>query len=211
MELRDGNSGGLDSRERHKMAERERRKSMRELLLSLHSLLPHSNTVRKEQSIILDEIIKYIPLAVSQLRSLQARKHASLSPSPNLSSSSSPAIFIPDSGECEILFSPEPTSSIAICVRGDHVNVSLTIDVKANSQPIPLSDVLDELEAHHLDLIRSTHFRDGTKFIHHSETKICDGLDRSPAMLKERLQDLACKLNKLRIQSSLKRSFDQIA
>ncbi|XP_077241683.1 uncharacterized protein LOC143882133 [Tasmannia lanceolata] len=195
----DGNSCHLDARERHKMVERERRKSMQQLFHSLHSLLPHSNVVRKEQSLILDEIINYIPLAVARLKSLQAQKNVPLTPSPNTktASSSSPTTLFCDhnSGDCDILFSPDPTFSVAIRARGDCVNISLTM---GNSQPIPLSQILDELEAHHLELTRSTHFIDGRKFIHHSECKICDGLDRSPALLKARLQDLACKLQELR-------------
>ncbi|XP_068664056.1 transcription factor bHLH126-like [Aristolochia californica] len=206
----DGKSGGVDARERHKLAERERRKSMRELFLSLHALLPHANTVRKEQSAILDEIIKYIPLAAARLRSLQSRRDAPSKPK------NSPTIHVSDrnsassnTSDCDIRVAPEPTSSVAIRVRGDRVNVSLS-DTKGTPQALLLSAVLDELEAHSLDLVRSTHCRDGSKLLHHSESKICDGLDRSPAFLKARLQDLACKLHKLRKSPSLKRNFDQV-
>ncbi|XP_058083273.1 transcription factor BHLH6-like [Magnolia sinica] len=207
-----GGGGGVDARERHKLAERERRKSMRELFLSLHALLPHANTVRKEQSAILDEIIKYIPLAAARLRSLQNRRDSPASHH----KSSSPAVHVSDrnsassnSTDCDIRVAPEPSSSVAIRVRGDRVNVSLT-DTKGTSQALLLSAVLDELEAHHLDLVRSTHCRDGSKLLHHSESKILDGMDRSPPLLKSRLQDLACKLHKLRKSSPLKRTFDQI-
>ncbi|OVA01017.1 Myc-type [Macleaya cordata] len=217
-----GGGGGIDARERHKLAERERRKSMRELFLSLHSLLPHANTVRKEQSAILDEIIKYIPIAAARLRSLQNRKENS-STTWNRSklsskSASSPSIQVSDrnnsatsanSSDCDIRVAPEPSSSVAIRVRGDRVNVSLS-DTKGTSQTLLLSAVLDELECHQLELVRSTHCRDGSKVLHHSESKICDGLDRSPVLLKARLQELARKLHKLRKSSSLKRTFDQL-
>nr|BAO74174.1 bHLH transcription factor [Eschscholzia californica] len=227
-----GGGGGIDARERHKLAERERRKSMRELFLSLHSLLPHANTVRKEQSAILDEIIKYIPIAAARLRSLQNRKNSS-SPLMNLNrsksnstskSNSSPSIQVSDrtttsnssnsisclnTSDCDIRVAPEPSSSVAIRVRGDRVNVSLS-DTKGTSQTLLLSAILDELEAHQLELVRSTHCRDGSKVLHHSESKICEGLDRSPVLLKARLQELARKLHKLRKSSTLKRSFDQI-
>nr|BAO74175.1 bHLH transcription factor [Eschscholzia californica] len=230
------NGGGIDARERHKLAERERRKSMRELFLSLHSLLPHANTIRKEQSAILDEIIKYIPIAAARLRSLKNRKESSSSPNWNrsksslnssASSSSLPSIQVSDLtcsnvisnsatsssliniSDCDIRVSPEPSSSVAIRVRGDRVNVSLS-DTKGSSQTLLLSAVLDELEAHQLELVRSTHCRDGSKILHHSESKICDGLDKSPALLKARLQELARKLHNLRKSTSLKRSFDQI-
>ncbi|XXG80805.1 hypothetical protein AAC387_Pa09g1582 [Persea americana] len=210
--------GCVDARERHKLAERERRKSMRELFLSLHALLPHANTVRKEQSAILDEIIKYIPLAAARLRSLKTRRELPPGQPPHDSTRSdiAPTVHVSErssassnSSDCDIRVAPEPSSSVAIRVRGDCVNVSLT-DTKGTSQALLLSAVLDELEAHHLDLVRSTHCRDGSKLLHHSESKISDGLDRSPALLKARLQDLACKLHKLRKSSSLKRTFDQI-
>ncbi|KAL5981819.1 hypothetical protein ACLOJK_015884 [Asimina triloba] len=206
--------GGVDARERHKLAERERRKSMRELFLSLHALLPHASTVRKEQSAILDEIIKYIPLAAARLRSLQSRRDSPSSGGHLKSSASSgaPAVQVSDrtnSTDCDIRVAPEPASAVAIRMRGDRVNVSLT-DTKGTSQALLLSAVLDELDAHHLDLIRSTHCRDGSKLLHHSESKIADGMDRSPALLKARLQDLACKLHKLRKSSALKRTYDQM-
>ncbi|RZC77523.1 hypothetical protein C5167_001670 [Papaver somniferum] len=244
-----GNGGGVDARERHKLAERERRKSMRELFLSLHSLLPHSNTVRKEQSAILDEIIKYIPIAAARLRSLQNRKESSSNNSSNHSSltssassskvsstvlsktksySSVPSVQVSDRDnknnnsknsatsavantiiDCDIRVAPEPSSSVAIRIRGDRVNVSLS-DSKGTSHTLLLSAVLDELENHQLELVRSTHCRDGSKVLHHSESKICDGLDKSPNLLKSRLQDLARKLHKLRKSTSLKRTFDQI-
>ncbi|XP_010246746.1 PREDICTED: uncharacterized protein LOC104589957 [Nelumbo nucifera] len=206
-------SGGVDARERHKLAERERRKSMRELFLSLHALLPHANTVRKEQSAILDEIIKYIPLAAARLRSLQNRGD---SPSSSGISKASPTVLVsdrnstsPNSTDCDIRVAPESSSSVAIRIRGDRVNVSLS-DTRGNSKAFLLSAIFDELEAHQLELIRSTHCRDGNKILHHSESKICDGLDRSPALLKARLQELACKLHRLRNSSSLKESFDQL-
>ncbi|KAF5208201.1 Bhlh transcription factor [Thalictrum thalictroides] len=210
------NGAPLDARERHKLAERERRKSMRELFLSLHSLLPHANTVRKEQSSILDEIIKYIPLAAARLRSLQNRKDSvPLKRSNN--KTASPTIQVSDrkssdslnSSDCDIRVAPEPSSSVAIRVRGDRVNVSLT-DTKGTSQTLLLSAILDELEAHDLELVRSTHCRDGSKVLHHSESKISDGLERSPALLKTRLQELACRLHKLRKSSALKRTFEQL-
>ncbi|KAI3964438.1 hypothetical protein MKX01_007128 [Papaver californicum] len=243
--------GGVAARERHKLAERERRKSMRELFLSLHSLLPHSNTVRKEQSAILDEIIKHIPIAAARLRSLQNRKDnnsnnnssnrsslTSSSSSSKLSSSSVlsktkssksyssvPPVQVSDRDnkniknsatsaantviDCDIRVAPEPSSSVVIRVRGDRVNVSLS-DTKGTSQTLLLSAVLDELENHQLELVRSTHCRDGSKVLHHSESKICDGLDKSPSLLKARLQELARKLHKLRKSTSLKRTFDQI-
>ncbi|MCL7040467.1 hypothetical protein MKW94_027491 [Papaver nudicaule] len=246
-----GNGSGVDARERHKLAERERRKSMRELFISLHSLLPHSNTVRKEQSAILDEIIKYIPIAAARLRSLQNRRDSnntssnssnrssltSSASSSRLSSSvlsksksrsrSTPSVQVSDRDnnkndinsatsaaaaaviDCDIRVAPEPSSSVAIRVRGDRVNVSLS-DTKGTSQTLLLSAVLDELENHQLELIRSTHCRDGSKVLHHSESKVCDGLDKSPSLLKSRLQELARKLHKLRKQTSLKRTFDQI-
>ncbi|KAK9157281.1 hypothetical protein Scep_003855 [Stephania cephalantha] len=215
-------TAGLDARERHKLAERERRKSMRELFISLHALLPHSNTVRKEQSAILDEIIKYIPLAAARLRALQSRRDASSGQSPSAATKAGAAAEIVsssstvtdagsrNSGDCSIRVAPEPSSSVSIRVRGDRVNVSLT-DTKVTTQSLLLSAVLDELEGHNLELVRSTHCRDGSKVIHHSESKICDGLERSPVLLKSRLQELACRLHKLRKTSStLKRSFDQI-
>ncbi|XXG54492.1 hypothetical protein AAC387_Pa03g2357 [Persea americana] len=205
-----------DARQRHKLAERERRKSMRELFLNLHALLPHASTVRKEQSAILDEIVKYIPLAVARLRSLQSRRdlpaqkqrHASEgAPAEHVSEPNSDSS---NTGDCDIRVAPEPTSSVAIRVRGDRVNVSLT-DTKATSQAVLLSAVLDELDTHQLELVRSTHCRDGAKLLHHSESKVRDGLDLSPVLLKERLQDLVCKLHNLRKTSSLKRTFDQIS
>ncbi|XP_026423908.1 uncharacterized serine-rich protein C215.13-like [Papaver somniferum] len=245
-----GNGGGVDARERHKLAERERRKSMRELFLSLHSLLPHSNTVRKEQSAILDEIIKYIPIVAARLRSLQNRKDSSsnssnhssltssasssklsstvLSKSKSKSYSSVPSVQVSDRDnknnnsknsatsavantiiDCDIRVAPEPSSSVAIRIRGDRVNVSLS-DSKGTSHTLLLSAVLDDLENHQLELVRSTHCRDGSKVLHHSESKICDGLDKSPNLLKSRLHDLARKLHKLRKSTSLKRTFDQI-
>ncbi|KAI3847601.1 hypothetical protein MKX03_024386 [Papaver bracteatum] len=242
-----GNGGGVDAKERHKFAERERRKSVRELFLSLHSLLPHSNTVRKEQSAILDEIIKYIPIAAARLRSLQNRTDNNSSNSSNgssLTSSSSvlsktktktksksysavPSVQVSDRDnrnnnknsatfaaantiiDCDILVRPEPSFSVAIRVRGDRVNVSLS-DTKGPSQNLLLSAVLDELENHQLELVRFTHCREGSKVLHHSESKICDGLVKSPSLFKSRLQELATKLHKLRKSTSLKRTFDQI-
>ncbi|KAL5995253.1 hypothetical protein ACLOJK_025311 [Asimina triloba] len=211
--------GGSDARERHKLAERERRKSMRDLFLSLHALLPHANTVRQEQSAILDEIIKYIPLAAARLRSLKNRRDA---PTPSVSvgtpakSKAAPQILVSDgnsasSPDCEIRIAADPSSTVTVRVRGDRVNVSLT-DTKAGPQvAVLLSAVLDEFEAHRLDLVRSSHCRDGSKLLHHSESKIIGGSERSPALLKERLQDLAYKLHGLRKSPpSLKRTFDQI-
>ncbi|XP_010246747.1 PREDICTED: uncharacterized protein LOC104589958 [Nelumbo nucifera] len=212
----DGNpeAGDVNARERHKLAERERRKSMRELFLSLHAILPHANTVRKEQSAILDEIINYIPIAVARLQALKKRKNSF---SPSASSMTKPTVRISNrnsassnSTDCIIRLVPEPSSSVAVRLRGDRVNVSLT-DIKCDGQTFLLSAFLDELEAHHLEPVRSTHCRDGSKILTHSESKIPDGLERSPALLKERLQELACKLQKLRSNVSLKRSFDQIS
>ncbi|KAJ4971097.1 hypothetical protein NE237_004196 [Protea cynaroides] len=216
-----GNPAGvcIDARERHKLAERERRKSMRELFLSLHALLPHANTVRKEQSAILDEIIKYIPLAVARLRSLQNRKDSPSSASSTVSPS--PALPIQvlerhsgssDSSQCDIRVMPEPSSCVSIQIRGDRVNVSLTdTNPRGTSQVLQLSAILDELEAHQLELVRSTHCRDGSKILHHTECKVYDGLDKSPVQLKARLQQLACKLHGFRkSSSSLKRPFEQL-
>ncbi|KAK9123221.1 hypothetical protein Sjap_012823 [Stephania japonica] len=200
-------TAGLDARERHKLAERERRKSMRELFLSLHALLPYSNTVRKEQSAILDEIIN--PAATTPPPPAAA---AAAAAADTVSSSSTVTdAGSGSSGDCSIRVAPEPSSSVSIRVRGDRVNVSLT-DTKVTSQSLLLSAVLDELVGHNLELVRSTHCRDGSKVLHHSESKICDGLELSPVLLKSRLQELACRLHKLRKTSSnLKRSFDQIA
>ncbi|KAK1277456.1 hypothetical protein QJS04_geneDACA016877 [Acorus gramineus] len=204
-------SATLDARERHKLAERERRKSMRELFLSLHSLLPHSSTVRKEQSAILDEIIKYIPLASARLRSLRNRSTSTTTTSSSSSSSSSSSLHDSDAvvhvkgtrGDCDIRVAPELSSSVAIRVRGDRVNVSLT-DTKGGTTTtaaaqslMPLSSVLDELESHGLRVVRSTHCRDGAKILHHSECKTNEGSEGSPVLVKERLQELACKLQKL--------------
>lgn len=186
-------AGALDARERHKLAERERRKSMRELFLSLHALLPHANTVRKEQSAILDEIIKYIPLAAARLRSLKSRRETPGAAHPHESRAGgglgSPVVHVSErssassnSGDCDIRVAPEPSSSVAIRVRGDRVNVSLT-DTKGTSQALLLSAVLDELEAHHLDLVRSTHCRDGSKLLHHSESKVGQIRNRSLQLL----------------------------
>ncbi|KAK9154850.1 hypothetical protein Sjap_002330 [Stephania japonica] len=177
---RSSSSTGVDARERHKLAERERRKSMRDLFLSLHSLLPHFATVRKEQSAILDEIIKYIPIAAARLRSLQKQREAPpiLPPcsSASVSAKSSPSLKVSsrsdsNSGECSIRVMPEPSSSVSIRVRGDRVNVSLT-DTKGANHTMLLSSLLDELESHNLELIRSTNCRDGSKLLHHSESKV---------------------------------------
>ncbi|KAF9609281.1 hypothetical protein IFM89_015127 [Coptis chinensis] len=214
----EGKSSGapIDARERHKLAERERRKSMRELFLSLHALLPRGNTVRKEQSSILDEIIKYIPLASARLKSLQNRKESTTTPLSTRPKVASPSIQISDrkssgssnSTDCDIRVAPEPSASVAIRVRGDRVNVSLT-DTKGTAQTLFLSAIFDELDAHNLELVRSTHCRDGSKILHHSESKISDGLEISPGLLKTRLQELAGRLHKLR-KSSHKRTFDQL-
>ncbi|KAI3859393.1 hypothetical protein MKW92_015791 [Papaver armeniacum] len=235
-----GNGVGVDARERHKLSERERRKSMSGLFLSLHSLLPHSNTVRKEQSAILDEIIKYIPIAAARLRSLQNRTDNNSSDSSNrsslTSSSSSSKLSSLISHSCvpsiqvsnrdnnkksatatnntilldyDIRVAPDTSSSVAIRIRGDRVNVCLS-DTKGASRTLLLSAVLDELENHQLQLVRSTHCRDGSKVLHYSESKICDGLDKSPSLLKSRLQELARQLHKLRKSTSLKRTFHQI-
>ncbi|KAF5181708.1 Bhlh transcription factor [Thalictrum thalictroides] len=213
-------SGGapITPRERHMLAERERRKSMRELFLSLHSLLPNANRIRKEQSSILAEIIKYIPLAAAQLGSLQkikdsiplnrSNKTATVSPTIQVSADTN---SLDSSCDCDIRVAPETSLSVAIRVRGDRVNVSL-IDSKGTSQTLLLlSAILDEIEAHNLQLVSFTHFRDGSKLLYHSECKISDdGLKKSPAALKTRLQELACKLHKLKKSSTLKRSFDQL-
>ncbi|KAK1294138.1 hypothetical protein QJS10_CPA16g01399 [Acorus calamus] len=192
----------VDARERHKLAERERRKSMRELFLSLHSLLPHSSTVRKEQSAILDEIIKYIPLASARLLSLRNRSSSSSSSSANFESD---AMMVSSGGtregDCDIRVAPEPSLSVAIRMRGDGVNVSLT-DAKGGtttttSRSLMLSAVVDEVESHGLCVVRSTHCRDGTRVLHHSECKINEGLNQSPELRKARLQELAGKLHKL--------------
>ncbi|PIA41781.1 hypothetical protein AQUCO_02200305v1 [Aquilegia coerulea] len=214
-----GSSGAqINARERHILAERERRKSMRELMLSLHSLLPQANTVRKEQSSILDEIIKYIPLVAAQLESLQKRRDSVSLNRSNNKTAVSPTIQVSDrnssddslhSSDCDIKVAPEPSLSVAIRVRGDRVNVSL-IDNKGTSQALLLSAILDELEAHNLELVSSTHCRDGSKVLHHSECKMSDGLERSPTLLKTRLQELACKLHTLRKSSTLKRNFNQL-
>ncbi|KAI3923313.1 hypothetical protein MKW98_026906 [Papaver atlanticum] len=236
-----GNGVGVDARERHKLSERERRKSMSGLFLSLHSLLPHSNTVRKEQSAILDEIIKYIPIAAARLRSLQNHTDKNSSNSSNgssLTSSSSssklsvlsntnssvPSIQVSDRDnnkksatstnntillDYDIRVAPDASSSVAIRVRGDRVNVCLS-DTKGTSRTLLLSAVFDELENHQLQLVRSTHCRDGSKVLHYSECKICDGLDKSPSLLKSRLQELARQLHKLWKSTSLKRTFHQI-
>ncbi|XP_031495529.1 transcription factor bHLH126-like [Nymphaea colorata] len=207
---RGGGGGGGDARERHKLAERERRKSMRELFLCLHSHLPHSQTVRKEQSAILDEIIKYIPLAAARLRTLQSRRDQLAR------SSSSPRglTHVTDrnsasSLDFDIRVMPDSASSVAVRVRGNRVNVSLT-DTKGAAPTMLLSTLLDELESHQLQLVRSTHCRDGSRLLHHSECKVVDGLEISPALLKSRLQDLACKLHRLKRPAVLKRSFDQL-
>ncbi|KAK9142341.1 hypothetical protein Syun_011741 [Stephania yunnanensis] len=93
---------------------------MRELFLSLHALLPHSNT-----------IIKYIPLAVARLRVLQSRRDASSGQSPSAATkagaaaeivSSSSTVTDAGSGnseDCSIRVAPEPSSSVSIRVRGD--------------------------------------------------------------------------------------------
>ncbi|KAJ4979296.1 hypothetical protein NE237_010076 [Protea cynaroides] len=185
----DGKSGdttttprGIDARERHKLAERERLKSMRELFLSLHALLPHANTVRKEQSVILDEIIKYIPLAVARLRSLQNRKDLPSSVSASVTQSDRHSVSS-DSSEFSIRVASEASSCVSIRIRGDRINLSLTdTNPKGTSQVLPFSAILDEIEAHKLQLVRSTHCRDGSKILHHTECKICDGLDRSPVL-----------------------------
>ncbi|CAN6483302.1 unnamed protein product [Victoria cruziana] len=204
--------GGGDARERHKLAERERRKSMRELFLCLHSHLPHAPTVRKEQSAILDGIIKYIPLAAARLRTLQARRdQLSRSASSSPRHLTHPTVHVAHRNNAsaldfDIRVMPDSASSVAVRVRGNRVNVSLT-DTKGASQTMLLSTILDEMEAHHLELVRSTHFRDGSKLLHHSECKVVDGLEISPALLKSRLQDLACKLHRIRRSSVSKRSF----
>ncbi|PIA64706.1 hypothetical protein AQUCO_00100280v1 [Aquilegia coerulea] len=213
-----GSSGApINVRERHKLAERERRKTMRELFLSLHSLLPHANMVRKEQSSIQDQIIKYLPLAAAQLGSLQKRKDSISLNRSNNNTTLSPKIQVSDknssdslnSSDCDIKVAPEPSLSVAIRVRGDRVNVSF-IDNKGTSQALLLSAILDELQAHNLELVSSTHCRDGSKVVHHTECKISDALERSPALLKKGLQELAYRLHKLRKSSTLKRTFDQL-
>ncbi|KAF5188694.1 hypothetical protein FRX31_021719 [Thalictrum thalictroides] len=206
-----GAAAAINARERHILAERERRKSMRELFLSLHSLLPNANIVRKEQSSILDEIIKYIPLAAAQLGSLKNTKDSITLM--NKTATVSPTIQVSDSrsDDCDIRVASEPSISVAIRVRGDRVNVSLIDSNVGTSQALLLSAILDELEAHNLQLVGSTHCRDGSKLLHHSECKISEGLERSPpAVLKTRLQELASKLHKLRKSSTLKRTFEQL-
>ncbi|XP_031494200.1 transcription factor bHLH126-like [Nymphaea colorata] len=205
-----GGGGGGDARERHKLAERERRKSMRELFLCLHSHLPHSQTVRKEQSAILDEIIKYIPLAAARLRTLQSRRDELAR------SSSSPRglTHVTDrnnasSLDFDIRVMPDSASSVAVRVRGNRVNVSLT-DTKGAAPTMLLSTLLAELEAHQLELVRATHCRDGSRLLHHSECQVVEGLGISTALLKTRLQGLACKVHSLKRSSILNRSFHQI-
>ncbi|KAF6158537.1 hypothetical protein GIB67_040051 [Kingdonia uniflora] len=207
-------STGINAREKHKLAERERRKSMRDLFLSLHSLLPHSKTVRKEQSAILDEIIKYIPLASSRLKFLQNHK-----PPQQQQLSSPPARLTSLVSETEFDFRvslEHIASSVTIRIRGDRVNVSLiqTKGTSSNSMLL-LSSVLDEFDSYHLQLVRATHYRDGAKVLHHSESKICEGeLERSSEFVKASLQELARRLNELRKSSNNnnknKRSFDRI-
>lgn len=306
------------ARERHKAAERERRKSMRELFLSLHALLPHGHSVRKEQSAILDEVIGYIPLAASRLSTLrgnyyhqnasrvlptagapptssgstsggscrrennQRRRHHPYSSACSSSSSTTygrsscdPIYFDgqspvrsqppeePDrqitdhnrqtaategdaycsisNGSCVSASVPShqpppgpplqfhiqlqqqedeapnssstissPTSgsspSVSIRVRGYCLSVSV-IDTRepytsssfcSSHSLLMLSAVLDELEAHHLRLLRSTHCRDGTKLLHYSESKIAEEMGGTPIELKAKLQHLAHKLRSMR-------------
>ncbi|KAH9317609.1 hypothetical protein KI387_019378, partial [Taxus chinensis] len=71
-------STGCSPGENHKLLERERRKYMHNLLMTLHSLLPDQLLLKKEQSAILDETIKYIPLAEAQLDELKTKKKSLL-------------------------------------------------------------------------------------------------------------------------------------
>ncbi|KAI3930475.1 hypothetical protein MKW92_042843 [Papaver armeniacum] len=194
--------GGIDAKERHKLLERERRKSMTQLFSSLHSLLPNSKTIRNEQSVILDALIKYIPKAADRLRSLQTSiDDASSSTTSSVNKATSAANTASD---CDIRIAPVPSSSVAIRVRGDGVNVSLVTKSITPQNVLISADVLDELENHQLELVRSTHCRDATKVLHHFETKICNSLEKSPAELQSRLQELAKELRKP------KRTFDHI-
>ncbi|MCL7033367.1 hypothetical protein MKW94_030306 [Papaver nudicaule] len=202
----EGNGGGIDAKERHRVAERERRKSMTQLFSSLHSLLPNSRTIRNEQSAILDEVLKFIPIAAARLRSLQTSEdnassstHESVlsqSDSFSLSATSAANSTISD---CDIRIAPEPSSVVAIRARGNRVNVTLVSDDTKSAAPrnvLISGDVLDELENHQLELVRSTHSRDATKVLHHFETKICDSLEKSPTELQSKLQELAVELQK---------------
>ncbi|KAI3859577.1 hypothetical protein MKX03_007596 [Papaver bracteatum] len=222
-----GVRGGRDAKERHKLLERERRKSMTQLFSSLHSLLPNSQTLRNEQSVILDALLRYIPKAADRLRSLQTSiDNASSSTTSSVLSNSkfsslqafqgsdikknkatSAASTV---GDCDIRIAPVPSSSVAIRVRGDRVNVNLVTTSTTPHNVLISADVLDELENHQLELVRSTHCRDATKVLHHFETKICDGLENSPVELQERLQELAKKLEKPRKSTLRKRTFDRI-
>ncbi|KAI3924094.1 hypothetical protein MKW92_015713 [Papaver armeniacum] len=198
-----GVRGGIDAKERHKLLERERRKSMTQLFSSLHSLLPNSKTIRNEQSVILDALIEYIPKVADRLRSLQtsiddASSSTTSSVVSNSKFSSLPAFQGSDNkknkatsaantiSDCDIRIAPVPSSSVAIRVRGDRVNVSLvTKSITPQNVLIP-ADVLDELENHQLELVRSTHCRDATKVLHHFETKV---FWRNSAELQSRLQE----------------------
>ncbi|RZC70833.1 hypothetical protein C5167_033970 [Papaver somniferum] len=224
-----GNGGGgiIDAKERHKLLERERRKSMTQLFSSLHSLLPNSRTIRNEQSAILDALIEYIPKAADRLRSLQtsiddASSSTTSSVLSNSKFSSLPAFqgssdnkknkatsAASTISDCDIRIAPKPSSSVALRVRGDRVNVTLVTKSTTPQNVLIPADVLDELENHQLELVRSTHCRDATKVLHHFEAKICDELEKSPAELQARLQELAKKLQKPRKSTLLKRTFDQ--
>ncbi|KAF9620433.1 hypothetical protein IFM89_012610 [Coptis chinensis] len=158
----------IDAKERHKLGERERRKEMRELVLSLHSLLPHSNLVKKEQSSVLSELIKYLPLASARLQSLQEQRDSVRSVM-----TTDPVVFKEtslDSGDSDIRIMAELSSSVSIRVRGDRVTISLSY-AQGTLKTLSLSAALDELEAHQLQLIRATHCHDGSKMLLHYESK----------------------------------------
>ncbi|KAI3883220.1 hypothetical protein MKW92_039535 [Papaver armeniacum] len=220
-----GVRGGIDAKERHKLLERERRKSMTQLFSSLHSLLPNSKTIRNEQSVILDALIEYIPKAADRLRSLQisiddASSSTTSSVVSNPKFSSLPAFQGSDNkknkatsaansiSDCDIRIAPVPSSSVAIRVRGDRVNVSLVTKSITPPNVLISAGVLDELENHQLELVRSTHCRDATKVLHHFETKICNSLEKSPAELQSRLQELAKELRKPKKSNLPKRTLD---
>ncbi|KAI3990246.1 hypothetical protein MKX01_037585 [Papaver californicum] len=225
-----GYRGGIDAKERHKLSERERRKSTTQLFSSLHSLLPNSKIIRIEQSAVLDALIEYIPIAADRLRSLQILKDnaSSTTTSSVLSNSKSfslPAFQVSDNkqskatsaankiSDFDIHIASEPSSSVTIRVRGDQINVTLVSDDTKSTTPqnvLISADVLDELEKHQLELVRSTHCRDASKLLHHFQTKVCDSLEKSPAELQSRLQVLAKELQKPRKPDLLKRTFDQL-
>ncbi|KAI3840087.1 hypothetical protein MKW98_014542 [Papaver atlanticum] len=201
---------------------------MTQLFSSLHSLLPNSKTLRNEQSVILDALLKYIPKAADRLRSLQISiddASSSTTTSSVLSNSKFSSLLAFQGSDnkknkatsaastvsdCDIRIAPKPSSSVAIRVRGDRVNVTLVTKSTTPQNVLISADVLDELENHQLELVRSTHCRDANKVLHHFQTKVCDSLEKSPAELQSRLQELAKELRKPKKSNFLKRPFDQI-